>query len=193
MSDFIKTSYVIDRGVRNHLDSKSEELLAEHTARSRDRHESSMSDYAIHGVNNTLTEGVLSMAQVISFLTAEKVEGYDTHDQLVNAILHTDIIEQFTRLVRPGYIGPATLSGLHMPQPIIVRDGRVVLNPEVVKILNSMRKEYRDSVMAKWALHEAGNSKAPQTLGLTCPAAAPKGAITAIKEGIFKAFYSTDI
>lgn len=189
LNDMIKSDGAIDAGVRNRMDAKTERLLVEHTARSRDRSNDGTQDPAVHGVKNTLTEGILSIAQTISFLTAEKLPGYENHDELVKAILESDVIEQFTRLVKPGYIGPVTLSGLYMHSALTERNGKLALSKDAFTVLHDMRKKHVTEVAAQWALYKSGAStQKPMVLGLVCPAAAPGGAITTVKP-IMKAFY----
>ncbi len=193
LNDYLKTSRAIDMGIRYHLGAKDKELLAEHTARSRERHEADIADFEVHGLKNTLAEGILSMAQVIALFTAEKVEGYDTHDELVAAILDSDVIEQFTRLVKPGYIGPTTLAGFYLKDTLAVKDGKLSLNKDAVRMLNGMRREYRRERVAQWAMYDADpeNIEHPTVLALPCPAASPNGSITTLKS-VFKEFYSID-
>lgn len=193
LNDYLKSSRAIDMGIRYYLDAGDEKVLAEHTARSRERYEGDVPDFAVHGLKNTLAEGILSMAQVISLLTAEKVEGYDTHDELVAAILDSDVIEQFTRLVRPGYIGPTTLAGVYLKDALAVKNGKLSISKEAVRILNEMRREYRRERIAKWAMYDVDpeNAEHPSVLALPCPAANPNGSITTLKS-VFKEFYSID-
>lgn len=194
LNDFIKTSPMIDAGVRNRLTSADQSLLAQHTARSRERKALYAHDYAVHGIKNTLTEGVLTVAQVLSFLTAENINGYKDHDALVRDILETDIVEQFTRVVRPGYIGPTTLSGIYLPGAIVVCDGKPTFNKEMAAELNRARREHAAGIMAEWATYRAngGVGAPPNVLALVCPAAAPNGAISIVKN-VIKAFYRQDM
>ncbi len=196
LNDFIKCSAIIEQGIHDRLTEDDKQLLAEYTARTKERSARSGNDYAVHGVKNTLTEGVLTIAQTLALLTAQKVEGYDDHDTLVSDILETDIIEQIARIVRPGHIGPSTLSGLFMPDIIVIRNGKPSLSKGVAKILNAIRREYIESAVAEWKEcrdnDSNGNYLHPSTLGLVCPAAAPNGAISSAKE-VFKAFYQEDM
>jgi hypothetical protein len=189
-SDLIKTAPPIDRGIRDRLDQDDKRLLAAYTARSRERSEDNMKDFAVHGVKNTLTEGMLSAAQTISMLTAQKIDGY-SHDELVAMILGSDIIEQFTRLVQPAYIGPTTLSGVYLKDAMVIRDGKPVLSKEAIAVLGEMRKRHIEDILAEWALYEEGKGEKPTVLGLVCPAAAPNGAITTVKRAL-KPFYETN-
>jgi hypothetical protein len=193
LNDVIKKEYVIDRGVRNRMTTEDEELLRDYTARSRERYEASIPDYAVHGVKNTLTEGILSISQTIAFLTAEKVPGYDDFDELVRDILDSDVIEQFTRVVEPGYIGPATLSGLYMHDALEKKNDKLSLSKKALDIFGEMRRKYLAKVAAQWVLHKesGGSTEKPLMLGLVCPAAKPKGALTMSKEA-FMPFYDNN-
>lgn len=190
LSDIVKANPSIDADVRSLVTPEVAQLLANNTARTTERVMANDADAAIHGLKNTLTEGILTVAQTISLLTANKMQGYEDHDELVRAILDSDIIEQFTRLVAPGYIGPTTLSGLYMPNALTERNGKLSLSKEAFTVLHTMRKEHVAEYAAKWALYRSGATKEkPGVLGLVCPAAAPNGAITTAKS-VMKHFYS---
>lgn len=191
INDHVKGSYLLERKINATLDERTTELLATHTARTRERSENGVKDPALHGLKNTITEGVLSVSQVISFLTAEKVEGYESHDELVVALLESNVIEQFTRIIRPGYIGPTSLSGLYVPGALEVKNGKLSLSKQVIEIMNNMRKDYQQQNVAQWALHRTNGDAMPMTLGVTCPAASPHGAIAAIKD-VMKALYTAE-
>lgn len=191
-NDRIKSSHAMNAKVNNLLSEETTALLASYTARSRERKQDNVHNFALHGAKNTLTEGILSVSQTLAFLTAEKIEGFESHDQLVAKILDSDIIEQFTRIVRPGFIGPATLAGLYMPGVLIVKENNQLgLSKQAIDVLSSMRKEFVADIVAQWATYRASEdpaAKRPPALGLVCPAAAPKGIISEAKEA-FKLFY----
>jgi hypothetical protein len=190
LNDFTKTSWAVDRDVRNTMHTETEDLVIAHTTRARQMKADGLPEPAIEGTKATLAEGILSISQVISFLTAEKVDGYDNFDTLVGDILDSDVIEQFTRMVRVGFIGPMTLAGLYVPGVLDVSTGKPRLSRGAVEVLGELRREYMQGLAAKWAVHRAGvaGAEQPGMLGLVCPAAAPQGAITKSKD-MFRAFY----
>lgn len=180
INDFIRDSWVVDSGVRIRMDESTEKLLCTHTARTREYKDSRVKEHAIHGQKLTLAEGVLSVAQTLSFLTAEKVPGYDTHDELVSAILDSNLIEQFTHAVRPGFIAPTTLAGFHLSRPLTSKDGKLALDKGMVKLLATRRKAYQLGMVEEWQDYRNSTDKKkthPAMLGLTCPAANPNGSL----------------
>lgn len=192
LCDVIKESGELRAGIEGRLTPEIEAVLAEHTARTRERYEQepNSADKSMHGLKNSLAEGVLTIAQVISFLSAEKLPGYDDHGALVSEILDGGLIEQFTRSIRPGYIGPLTLSGVYMPGVLESDQGKLSLSKGALDYLGENRKEFYEEMAAKWHAYQESNGSGtkPDMLGMTCPAAKPNGAL-GIAKLAFKQFY----
>lgn len=191
INDFIRDSWIVDSGVRTRLDKSTENLLTLHTARTREYKNKRIKEHAIHGQKLTLAEGVISVAQTLSFLTAEKVPGYDTHDELVSTILDSNLIEQFTHTIQPGFIAPTTLAGFHTSRPLTSKGGKLTLDKGLVKRLSAQRKDYQAEMIKEWQDYRNSTDKkkiAPTVLGLVCPAANSNGSLRQTT-GLLQMFY----
>lgn len=98
------------------------QMQAEETART---HHDVLSIYTIRGAEagkpsatstlDTMHEGILSIAQVFTALTSEKVEGYDDPYDLISAVTEHGVVEDIARRMTAGIIGPTALKGCYFP------------------------------------------------------------------------------
>lgn len=154
--------------------TNNSELLKDFTARGNDRRQGPDDRSTL----STLHEGVLSIAQVISLLTADKVEGYDNHRELIHDIVSFGLVEKVTRLVPVGFVGPAVMSGRYFPSPIERReDGSLDLSDAFTAKLAQARfvrhARLRDSKV------QGVYNPARSGLGLTCPVSGKDAGIRA--------------
>lgn len=136
------------------------------------------------GVVNSFREGVLSIAQTISLLTAEKIPGYDTGEALTQALVDEGIVEQFTKSVPMGFVAPVTYEGLYIPNLLRSENGKLCLDPEAMTTIKDLKRLQLESIAAEWATYNSVENPDPKGMpvafGLVCPAAMPHGAITRI-------------
>ncbi|MBP7775212.1 MAG: hypothetical protein KA069_01285 [Candidatus Saccharimonas sp.] len=190
LGDFIRTSPTIDEKIATIAsDDDTKNILRKHTMRTRESYDRGDLTHLKNGVSDVLIGGILSMAQTISFLTAEKVPGYENYNELVEAILDSDVIEEFARIAPVGYIGPVTLAGIYVPGALDATDGKLSLHPEFKRHISEMRRGYFAGMAIKWALYDQAPqiNEMPRTLGLTCPASEPHGAIATLRP-VLKSF-----
>lgn len=190
LGDFMRTSPAMAESiVRMTEDENVQAVLRKHTMRTRESFDRGDLAHIKNGVSDALIGGILTMAQTISFLASEKVPGYDNFDDLVNDILDSDVLEDFARIAPVGYIGPVTLAGIYVPGALETSDGKLSLSTEFRKHLGEMRRGYFAGMAAKWALYDEAPTRhaMPRTLGLTCPASEPDGAIATLRP-VLKSF-----
>lgn len=191
LGDLIRSSSVIDDSIAAlDIDQDTDDLLRIHTMRTRESYERGDLNPIKNGLSDALIGGILSMTQAIAFLTAEKVPGYEDFDKLVTDILDSDVLELLARLAPVGYIGPITMAGTYIPGALDTSANKLGLSQEVSKHLGKMRREYFADMAAKWALYRSTHNAEdmPLTLGLTCPASEPGGAISTIRP-LLKPFF----
>jgi len=134
---------------------------------------------------STAQEGARSAMEVIALLTAQRVSGYDDPEQLLDTIIAQGIIEEFTRAVPMGMLGPLLFTGKFFPN-LLLRggNGKLVLNPATMRAIKRAKQEMARQDMADWMLYwslsdEArGDALPPVATSLICPAAFPHGALT---------------
>jgi hypothetical protein len=141
----------------------------------------------------SLEEGVLSVMQTIALLTAEKVPGYDDPKALLHDIVENGLIEQFTRAVPMGLVGPFALAGRHFNQPLQVTERGLQLHPDLLAILKPLRYRQIASMMLLWEkFHDGTSDEQPSALGTICPAAFAHGAVTDLSKAMLVAFEKID-
>lgn len=182
--DIIRASSIIDNSISEiAADQNTGNILRKHTMRTRESYEDGNPAHLKNGLSDALVGGILSMAQVISFLSAEKVEGYDNFDDLVVGILDSDILEEFARLAPVGYIGPVTLGGIYIPHSLEVKGSHLALSKQMKDYLSAMHRGYMMDMANAWKQYDSNphHSPMPRTLGLSCPASEPHGAIATLR------------
>ncbi|MGF7229055.1 MAG: hypothetical protein ACQR33_03660 [Candidatus Saccharibacteria bacterium] len=179
------TAVMIDHAVTDYLPlakeytSGKDELLRD-TARGGDVGKAFGYD---EGALSTIGEGILSIAQTVALLTAEKVPGYETGDELLSAIIEQGVVNDVTRLLMLGLIGPLTLGGKYFPGLLQANpDGKLTINPDIRAKLEALRENWMVSVYKNWHNEPAKNRAFNGGFGLVCPANTPRGGITALSK-----------
>ncbi len=169
--------------------SQHQKLLIEHTARGAYEYATS-GEVTGDSVKAALLEGTLSVMQVLAWLTAEKVPGYENPDDLVNDIIDQGLIEKLTRKITMATIGPTVVKGFYPKQPLMVANEKLDLSENLVKIL-AERKEAAEplaleGLVARYNHKQwsGGEDKAEiyaagrfATTGIICPAAGKDGGV----------------
>lgn len=167
-----------------------EGVLRRYTARGKN----APADVPAHEVLGYVAEeGVVSSIQTMSLLTAEKVDGYDDPDALLQAIIDNGLIEELTRAIPMGVIAPMALSGTYIPGLVQnMGNGKLRLNPEKMVHIRAGKDRQVIETHAAWRRHEAdASNRQPDALGLICPAAMPKGALQKLNKALFRALATT--
>ena len=189
------TLYTIERAdmscgeLADQLAEGHEELIKMHTVRGSAANEGRTPGNALLA---NLEEGALSIAQSLALLTAQKVEGYDDPMKLSRAIIENGLIEQFTRAVPMGLVGPFVLSGCFFRDAVQKTDTGVRLNPEVMELIKLWRHKQIGEAMLQWAKYNkfigmGMDSPIPSVTGLPCPAAFAHGGITSVSRAMLTA------
>ncbi len=135
----------------------------------------------------TVAEGTLSIGQTLGLLTAEKVPGYETGEELIAAIFDQGIVRDVTRLLSLGLIGPLNLSGNHFPG-FLQSDasGKLSLDPGIKQTLETLQAEWIRLVYTNWQQTPENGRNANGGYGLVCPANTPRGAIASMSHAMAK-------
>lgn len=121
--------------------------LVRHTARGND-YEFEKSESIIRG----FAEGIISMHQMIAQLTAEKVEGFESGEELLKAIIFNGekgvgITTEFAKRLPQGVLGPLTLRGQYLRHPLKrLQTGKVALSEEFIQGGRTL-KEFSKALM----------------------------------------------
>lgn len=176
------------------LAQEHRDVIVKHTARGKDGRPLDTSLIVM------TQEGARSIMEATALLTANKVEGYDDPDRLFEAIVEQGILEQFTRSIPMGVLGPTAFSGKYFPHVLQHKgNGKLALNPGVMSAIKRAGREVAaaeaGSWMTYWALPEdlRKETAAPAATSLICPAAMPHGALQRMAGAMctaFKAFRS---
>ncbi|HUS26274.1 MAG TPA: hypothetical protein VMY99_02930 [Nevskiaceae bacterium] len=179
----------------NELATGHEEIIQRHTARGKHREpEIRLPGEALVA---TTQEGVLSIMQTAALLTAEHIEGYDDPVLLLRDIIDAGLVEQFTRAVPMGVVGPFVLAGAYFPGIIQNKGGQLYLNPEVMAKVKHTKQQQAASAIREWDTYRGilGRDKgreSPSVTGLICPGAAPHGAVTKLSRAMMRAIEAID-
>lgn len=186
------TGYTI-RPLAATLAKDHENVIRKHTARGSDGRPLDTALIMMIG------EGSRSIMEATALLTANKVEGYDDPDVLFEAIVEQGILEQLTRSIPMGVLGPLMFAGKYFPNILQNKgDGKLALNPDVMAAIKQAKYEVAaaeiGSWMTYWSLPEDQRkdmTNHPDATSLICPAAMPHGALERMSRAMkaaFKAF-----
>lgn len=96
-----------------------------------------------------LEEGIATLAQVLSLLTANKVEGFKTGEELLKALIEQELPNKIGYLFSPAIIGPLTLAGKTIQDVVWVADGgRLLLNKDMVDFFGD-KKDFLQTFAGK--------------------------------------------
>jgi hypothetical protein len=144
---------------------------------------------------STVQEGARSSMEVMALLSADKVPGYDNPDELVDQIIKQGIIEQFTRAIPMGMIGPLLFTGKYFPGLLQSKSsGKLQLNSNVMQEIKQAKRAMARADMAAWATYWAASEDdrhamtPPVATSLVCPAALPHGALTQSNYAFLQAY-----
>lgn len=190
-SEFAQTSL---HSLASEIGSAHTDVVRRHTARGSAKNEERTPAEALIA---TVQEGSLSIMQTLVLLTAEKVEGYENPIELTRAIVDAGLIEQFTRVIPMGVLGPFIFGGAYFPKILQNVNGKLKLNPEVIAIIKEAKQVQTEQAIAEWAIYRAQlaegvESSAPDTTGLICPGAMPHGPITQMATAMVVALEAID-
>lgn len=165
------------------------DVVAKHMTRSRDGWPMDAS------LITTIQEGVRSSMETVALLTAEKVPGYDNPDHLLQVLMEQGIIEEFTRAIPMGMLGPLTFAGKYFPNLLLAKEnGKLALNPDVMHEIKQAKRAMAQQDMAEWAIYWAASEEdrkgmmPPVATSLVCPAAMPYGALWRLNNIFFRAY-----
>lgn len=92
-----------------------------------------------------LEEGIATLAQALALLTAEKVEGFSTGEDLIRAVIEQGIPNKVGYLFSPAVIGPLTLSGKTISHMLSVVDGgRLILNEKLLEFCSKQKEVFQE-------------------------------------------------
>ena len=169
--------------------------VEQHTTRRRDGRPADASLISV------TQEGSRSTMEVIAVLTADKVSGYDDPDELLEAIVNQGIIEEFTRALPMGFLGPLVFSGRFFPNLLLHSgDGKLALNPDIMAKIKIAKREVAQQDMADWAMYWATPEEErkekdmmpPTATHLLCPAVMPRGALPRMNGAFLRAYKAFD-
>lgn len=142
-------------------------------------------------------EGAATVAQVWSGMTAERVAGYDDPVDLVEALTRQGLVEEFTRAVPMGMVGPMTLAGMYFPGLVQhVGGGELRLNPDTMRVIKQARTQQVALYATRWAAYREAlqqhdeDAESPEVTGLICPAAFPGGGVAQLARAMAQALRS---
>jgi len=191
------TQYTIERAkivcsdLAQELGSSHEVVIETSMARGRDIAAGRILGTPGDALVDSLEEGVLSIMQTIALLTAERVPGYDDPNILLHDIIKNGLIEQFTRHVPMGLVGPFALAGCYFKEPLQLTEHGLRLDPELVATLKQFRYQQIAETVKEWDdYHNGKPMPRPDILGTICPGT--NYAIPEVSQAMLAAFESID-
>lgn len=137
-------------------------------------------------------EGMITIEQTISQLTAIKIEGYEYQgeDKLIDDLINSGIINQFARVMTlSGIIGPMTLAGVGFEKLVTYEDGKFVLNRDLVKKMHDNRVDVRMRNAASMSKEQLAKNGSFEFMSLHgCPAAIRKDGESSTVENMSQFF-----
>jgi hypothetical protein len=138
---------------------KASELIANETARGKGA-AAEMGQQHLRPLSVTL-EGILSLHQLFATFLSKRVPGAETGDQALHDFIFqsedSGLVSEITTRLPMGVIGPATMAGLHFPNPIERNsNGKLVLSEKVIDALRNIpeppsgRKKSRCPLAGLW-------------------------------------------
>lgn len=118
-----------------------------------------------HSVINGLQEGIMSLAQAVYLLTAEKIPGYEDPKALTMEVINVKLPNELARTAPAGIIGPLSFIGKSIRGLVVPRADGLELNPEIIKIFRSIQGKNREKAVV---LRDIGNDLLPSR-GSGCP------------------------
>lgn len=177
-------------GLATEVTEGNEEFLHTYTARGNEEPEATPETTML-----TLQEGILSVMQSIAILTAEKVEGYETGEELLQAITDAGLVERLTRYAPMGLVGPMALLGKYMPEAIKKVGETVAFSDDFEAFLKKCKANFIADFIAQNEIElsedEVGNDtiessrlKTLKALGRVCPLSGKGGGIDQITDAL---------
>lgn len=150
-------------GMAEEIELEHEKLLSGTTARARHRGPDGNFWPGSPGPMLSLQEGIVTFAQTLSQLTAERIEGYDDPYELLEDIIKEELPTKVGLFIPQGEMGPIAVGARKIPGLIQRKDdGKPGLSRDVVKGFVQRRKKIMDK------LHKQGR-RGYGTLGHGCP------------------------
>lgn len=118
----------------------------------------------------TVHEGDLSVQQVVTLLTAQRVPGFKTMGSLWQAVREAKLVEKMTSLLPFGNLAPANDMNLFIPDLVVPTgsDSGVGLNSDIEKRLRQYKAATRADLVA---FHKQNpEASAGNDMGIMCPA-----------------------
>lgn len=122
-------------------------------------------------------DGDISILQALSILTAEKVPGFDTAEELWASLRQTKAVEQLTARLTFGQVAILSTMGAFIPGLVKNKGGEAVLDTEIADTLKQQKQDFIDDTILPEI--RAGKPQTPQDIleisqhrqgvGLTCP------------------------
>lgn len=105
-------------------------ILIEATARARDDglRERSLSAMA------TMMEGIDSLCGALGFLLAEKIDGYENGDKVVEALIRNNLPNQLAAKIQGGFLMPMILEGKYIPGVVVNKDDELHIGADAKRI-----------------------------------------------------------
>lgn len=169
--------------------------VEQHTTRRRDGRPADASLVSV------TQEGSRSTMEVIALLTADRVPGYDDPDELLEAIIDQGIIEEFTRALPMGFLGPLVFSGRFFPNLLQHNGGgKLALNLDIMGKLKTTKRAVAQQDLADWSIYwstpevdrKEKDMMPPTATHLLCPAVMPRGALPRMNRAFLEAYKAFD-
>lgn len=136
-----------------------------HTARGRDNYPKG------HAAIHALQEGIITFFSGVHLLTAEKIPGFETGEELLQQIIADALPNKLAYTCPAGIIGPLHFVGKHIESLVAVdKNNHLEINPEVK---SKMLKMKRDTFMSKVEEYDRSDIYDPElpAVGRGCPVA----------------------
>lgn len=152
-------------------DPKTRLLCQQHLLRSGDK--VNLGDPVEYGIKQTFLEGIVSDSAVFAaIIEADGIPGYE-QDLWggLSAALNEDMPTKITAGMPPGLLVPMTVHGKGQKDPLINKDGRMRVRPEVTNTWREVQRRRTAIQHAAWAAYKRSGSVGlpPVRFGLYYP------------------------
>ena len=177
----LKTVVIMQDRIRTIMPDSSEQatvgheaVLGQFTARANPQSSPEISGVSGETTLATLHEGILTIAQALAQLTAEKVDGYDDPYVLMDDIVASGLVELLAARVTLGLVGPMALSGRSVVGSLEKTDNGLVFGAPLDAYLKRKRAQYVEALKQLGHVGPEGTSMT----GHTCPVSEKGGGVS---------------
>lgn len=164
---FLADTYVYKNALMTQ--GQNSELISTYTARGRDSallpHGRNLFDIemdeklAAIGPLQTLKEGILSIAQAVLLVMAEKIPGLEDPTLALEKVIEAHLPEKLARVTKMGFVGPLVQRGQFIKGLVVYKEGSLSLRREKLEAMMQLKMDAGSKRVCPVAIRPGSNEK----------------------------------